>query len=211
MINKCNGNTPLTAEQRHAAITRVSDNFSSVLTSLGFDWENDPHLRGTPLRYAKAMINDLISGCFMDKPNVTAFDNVDKYDGMVFSGRIDITSVCAHHFSPFFGHCYIAYLPDAAGRVIGLSKLNRIADFFARRPQVQENLTMNIHDYVTTACTGNRGVAVVVECTHLCCKTRGVKQNSVMITSKLSGDYLKNDDLSRSEFYKFIDIATQRG
>jgi GTP cyclohydrolase I len=123
---------------------------------------------------------------------------------MVYSGGIDIKSTCAHHGVSFFGICHIAYLPSPKGYIVGLSKLNRIADFFSKRPTVQEDLTMEIHDYVNKICKDNLGCAVLLSCSHLCCRNRGVNQNSIMKTSKMSGEFLKDKSLSRQEFYDFV-------
>jgi GTP cyclohydrolase I len=104
----------------------------------------------------------------------------------------------------FLGKAHVAYIPGADGKVIGLSKLNRIVEWFARRPQVQENLSMQIHDYITKECAGNRGVAVMIEAKHMCASCRGVRHDSTMMTSKLSGAFEQND-ATRNEFYKFIE------
>ncbi len=205
MLKNCNDNVILTESQKEEMITKSSVHVGNLLTELGFKWQEDPHLSGTPRRVAKAYVNDILCGCYNQAPNVTAFDNVEKYDGIVFSGNIEVTSICAHHMQSFLGKAHVAYIPSATGKVIGLSKLNRIVDFFARRFNVQENLTMQIHNYIDGVCEGNSGVAVVIDSNHSCVKCRGVKQNSTMMTSKLSGDFLTQGDQARFEFYKFID------
>jgi GTP cyclohydrolase I len=98
-------------------------------------------------------------------------------------------------------------LPDPEGKVIGLSKLNRVVDYFSRRPQVQENLTMEIHKFLDDLCNGNLGVAVMVEANHTCCSMRGIKQNSTMRTAKMSGAFRDPVNNSRNEFYKFVEFA----
>ncbi|NBP16968.1 GTP cyclohydrolase I FolE, partial [bacterium] len=108
---------------------------------------------------------------------------------------------------PFFGYAHVAYLPDPQGKVIGLSKLNRIVDYFSRRPQVQETLNMQIHKFLDELCVGNRGVAVMVEANHTCCSLRGIKHNSTMRTARMSGAFHENGDNSRAEFYKFVEFA----
>jgi GTP cyclohydrolase IA len=143
----------------------------------------------------------LWQGIYYEAPKITAFDNVDQYDGMVFQGNIDLKSICSHHSLPFIGKAHVAYLPGT--KVIGLSKLNRIVEWFARRPQVQENLTMQIHSYINEICENNKGVAVVIEASHMCACVRGVKHNSTMMTSKLSGEFLESHEV-REEFYNFI-------
>ena len=146
----------------------------------------------------------MITGCYTAPPNITAFENTDGYDGIVFQGDVDVKSICSHHHLSFLGKAHVAYIPGADGKVIGLSKLNRIVEWFARRPQVQENLSMQIHDYITKECAGNRGVAVMIEAKHMCASCRGVRHDSTMMTSKLSGAFEQND-ATRNEFYKFIE------
>ena len=129
---------------------------------------------------------------------------MNGYDGMVFQGNIKVNSFCSHHHLPFIGNAHVAYIPTAESKIIGLSKLNRTVEFFARRPQVQENLTMQIHDYINGLCEGNFGVAVVVEANHMCACVRGVKHDATMKTAKLSGVFMDSDNQARTEFYNFI-------
>ena len=151
------------------------------------------------MRVAKAWINDLASGCFNEAPKITAFDNIDNYDGMVFEGNIQVHSFCSHHHLPFVGVAHVAYIAKPEG------KLNRIVEFYSRRPQVQENLTMQIHDHLSDVLEIHSGIAVMVSCKHLCASVRGVKHpNSVMKTSKLSGAFIDGDVSVRQEFYNFV-------
>ena len=113
-------------------------------------------------------------------------------------------SLCSHHHLLFIGVAHVAYIPSPNGKVIGLSKLNRIVEYYARRPQVQENLTMQIHAHIDKACEENKGVAVMVEASHLCTCVRGVKHDSIMKTARVSGCFFKDEDSSRAEFYSFI-------
>jgi len=129
---------------------------------------------------------------------------LDNYDGVVFQGNIDVKSFCSHHHLPFIGYAHVAYIPSEKGKVIGLSKLNRIVEYFARRPQVQENLTMQIHDYINEMTEYNKGVAVMIEAKHMCACVRGVRHDSTMMTSKMSGAFMQ-DASSRNEFYRFVD------
>jgi len=181
-------------------IENATVKFGEFLTALGFDWAQDPNQKDTPARVAKMYVNELYQGIFHPAPKITAFDNTDKYDGIVFEGNITLNSSCAHHCLPFIGKAHVAYIPGK--KVIGLSKLNRIVEYFAKRPQIQESLTMQIHDYVNTICEGNNGVAVVIEAAHQCTCIRGVGHNSTMMTSKLSGAFTKAD--TKREFYEFI-------
>ena len=202
-----NGNTPRTEEERRVIIEKASKAYEAYLDALGFDWRNDPNSSDTPRRVAKAFVNDLAAGCYSEPPKITAFENVDKYDGMVCQTNIKVVSLCSHHHLAFTGVAHVAYIPSKNGKVIGLSKLNRIVEFFARRPQVQENLTMQISRYVSDVCENNNGVAVVIEADHTCCSHRGVGHNSTMRTARMTGAFLDNSDQSRSEFYKFVEFA----
>ena len=203
-LKYANGNRPLTEEQKQTMIEEATVHYGKYMTALGFDWENDPNSSDTPRRVAKAFVNDLAEGVYSEGPRITAFDNVDKYDGMVFQGNIKLHSFCSHHHLPFVGVANVGYIPGIDGKVIGLSKLNRIVEFYARRPQVQENLTMQIHKHIDRVCEKNEGVAVMLEANHMCACVRGVKHDSTMKTSKLSGVFMDNNNLARQEFYDFI-------
>lgn len=197
-----NHSSPRTSQEREEIINKAAKAYESYLDALGFDWRNDPNSSDTPRRVAKAFVNDLAVGCYDAPPKITAFDNVDKYDGVVFQGNITLHSLCSHHHLSFFGKAHVAYIPGE--KIIGLSKLNRIVDWFSRRPQVQENLTMQIHKHVDKVCEGNKGVAVLVEANHMCACVRGVKHDSTMKTARMSGAFLDKTDLTRQEFYDFV-------
>lgn len=181
--------------------------YGKFLEALGFDWKNNPHMEDTPRRVAKAWVHDLARGCFENEPKITAFQNDGQYDGMVCQTNIPVISMCAHHNLPFMGYAHVAYIPSPDGKVIGLSKLNRIVDYICRRPQVQETLNMQVHKFIDKVCEGNNGVAVMVEANHTCCSLRGIKQNSSMRTARMSGAFHEPGDGSRNEFYKFIEFA----
>ena len=203
-LKYANGNKPLTDEQRQEMIENAAICYGEYMTALGLDWKNDPNSSDTPMRVAKTFVNDLATGVYSEGPKITAFDNIDNYDGMVFQGNIKLHSLCSHHHLPFIGAAHVAYIPNVDGKVIGLSKLNRIVEFYARRPQVQENLTMQIHKHIDRVCEKNEGVAVMLEANHMCTCVRGVKHDSVMKTSKLSGAFMDSKELARTEFYDFI-------
>ena len=204
LLKYANASIPRTHEEKKAMIETAALHYGEYMTALGIDWRNDPNSSDTPMRVAKAFVNDLAQGCYDAPPKITAFDNLDKYDGMVFQGNIDVKSFCSHHHLPFVGYAHVAYIPSAEGKVIGLSKLNRIVEYFARRPQVQENLTSQIAEFIDATCEGNKGVAVVIQANHMCACVRGVRHDSTMMTSKMTGAFM-NDASTRNEFYKFID------
>jgi len=198
-----NGNMPLTDEEKADVINDATFAYEKFLDALRIDWRKDPNSDNTPRRVAKAYVNDLAAGCYNELPNVTAFPS-DGYDGMVFQGGIPVKSLCSHHHLAFTGVAHVAYIPSKDGKVIGLSKLNRIVEHYARRPQIQEGLTVQIQDAINEICEGNKGVAVMLSATHTCACLRGVKHDGCeMKTSKLTGDFLE-DASTRSEFYQFV-------
>jgi len=197
-----NGKPGLSQTDKYEITVEAARHYGAFLTALGVDWENDPNSSNTPMRVAKAYVNDLWKGRYEHLSSVTSFPS-DGYDGVVFEGGIPITSMCSHHHQTINGLCHIAYVPTLEGRVVGLSKLNRIVEHFSRRGAIQEQLTVAIHNAVNQICTDNIGVAVMIEATHNCVSCRGVKhQGASMKTSKLSGCFL-NEDSARSEFYEF--------
>ncbi len=174
--------------------------FRAIIEAVGENPEREGLLR-TPLRAAKAMqyltqgyeqdINEIVNGAIFESEN----------DEMVIVRHIEMYSLCEHHLLPFIGKCHVAYLPD--GKVIGLSKIPRIVDMFARRLQIQENLTKQIGECIQNV-TGAKGVAVVIEAKHLCAMMRGVgKQNSDMVTSMMVGRF-REDPRTRQEFLNLI-------
>ena len=203
-LKYANGNIILSEEEKQQMIEEAAEHYGRYMDSLKIDWRNDPNSSDTPMRVAKAFVTDLAEGCYNKAPKITAFDNLDGYDGMVFQGGIKVNSFCSHHHLPFIGIAHTAYIPSEDGKIIGLSKLNRIVEFYSRRPQVQENLTMQIHNHIDRVCEGNLGVAVMVSANHMCACVRGVKHDATMKTSKLSGVFMDNDNLAREEFYNFI-------
>lgn len=192
----------MSQEEKNEIIHNAANAYGLFLSALGIDWENDPHSEDTPKRVAKAFVEDLFSGLYVDEPNIKSFPNDDEYPGMVFQGDIEVHSMCQHHHLPYIGKAYVAYIPGST--MIGLSKLNRIVEWLARRPSVQETLTMRIHSLINEKCRENSGVAVMVKAKHQCACLRGVKHDSTMVTSHLSGAFRDNES-ARAEFYKFID------
>ena len=207
LLTKANGNLPRTEEEKQQMIEQAAKYYGQFLNALGFDWSADPHSANTPKRVAKAWVHDLIKGSLSDEPEITAFPNDEGYTGLICQTRIPVMSLCAHHNLTFSGVAHVAYIPgkEKTDMVIGLSKLNRIVDFYSRRPNIQESLTKQIHDHIDRLCIGNRGVAVVIESQHNCVKCRGIKQESVMKTSQMSGYFWTNEVGTRAEFFALID------
>jgi len=207
LLKKANGNISRTEEEKIQMIEEGALHYGRFLTAMGFDWEADPHSDRTPYRVAKAWVNDLIAGSINPLSPITTFPNDEGYTGLICQTNIPVVSMCCHHNLSFIGVCHLAYIPgkEKTDQVLGLSKLNRIVDWYARRPNIQESLTKQIHDKVDELCVGNRGVACVIESQHCCVKCRGIKHDSVMKTSQMSGYFFTNEIGTRQEFFQLID------
>ena len=181
-------------------IEELTEHYRGILAALGEDPQRDG-LRDTPTRAAKALAF-LSSGyrqSLQDVVNNAVFESDN--DEMVLVRDIELYSMCEHHMLPFIGRCHVAYLPS--GKVLGLSKIARITDMFARRLQIQENLTLQIANAVQEV-TGALGVGVIIEAKHMCMMMRGVeKQNSVMTTSVMLGR-MRDSAVTRKEFLSLV-------
>lgn len=181
----------------------IKESFAGIMKALGLDLSDDS-LYETPKRIAKMYLNEVFWGLdYNNFPKITTIENKMQYENMLLERHIKVTSNCEHHFIPMMGEAFIAYLPDK--RVIGLSKINRIVEFFSRRPQVQERLTEQVFH---TLCyiLGTEDVAVLIKAEHTCVKLRGVEDvNSDTITSRLGGKFLEGAAL-RNEFYQSIKL-----
>ena len=202
-LKKANGNIPRTETEKEVMILEAAKHYEKFLEALGYDPQADPQTKQTSLRVAKAWVKDLIVGSITDEPNITVFPNDENYDGLVIQSGIPIVSMCAHHNLAFTGFATVAYIP--AENVIGLSKLNRIVEWFSRRPQMQESLTTQIHDYVADKMQC-QSVAVSIACKHTCCSHRGIKHGSVMTTNKFSGVFIEPNNMVRDEFLHAIEV-----
>ena len=197
---------PFTEKEKWSMVEDAEEAYGKFLDALKCDWRNDPNSSNTPHRVAKAYVFDLWKGRYEDMSNITSFPS-DGYDGIVIERGIPLTSMCSHHHQTIGGVVHVGYIVGENGRVIGLSKLNRIVEYFGRRGAIQEQLTVAIHHAIDKICEGNEGVAVMVDATHNCVSCRGTKHNGAsMQTAKLSGAFLKEDSC-RAEFYKNIELA----
>ena len=201
LLKKSNGNLPRTEIEINEMIDHAAYYYGKFLQAVGFDYEADRQTEDTPVRVAKAWLKDLIVGSVTNEPNITVFPNDEGYSGLVIQSGIPIVSMCAHHNLAFTGYATVAYVPDE--NVIGLSKLNRIVEWFARRPQMQESLTQQIHDYIADKMKC-KSVAVSIACKHTCCSHRGIKHGSTMTTNVFSGVFLEKDNLVREELMSAI-------
>jgi GTP cyclohydrolase I len=185
-------------------IVKIEESVQEILTTLGMDLTDDS-LRGTPKRVAKAFVKELFSGLNPDnKPELSTFDNSYKYGEMLVEKNIVLYSTCEHHLLPIVGRAHVAYI--SKGKVIGLSKMNRIVDHFAKRPQVQERLTMQVVQALQEA-LGTQDVACVIDAKHLCVNSRGIKDiESSTVTSEYGGAF-KDKDVKK-EFLEYIKLDT---
>ena len=184
------------------SIDELAKSYTSVLTTIGEDITREGILK-TPVRAAKAM-QFLTHGYDLNPADILKSAMFkDDYSQMVIVKDIEIYSLCEHHLLPFFGKAHIAYIPN--GHIVGLSKIPRVADAFARRLQVQERLTTEILNCIQET-LNPLGVAVVIECKHLCMSMRGIqKQNSVTTTSAFTGAF--ENDITRAEFIRLIGVS----
>jgi GTP cyclohydrolase I len=198
--------TPLRADAFELSdedkIEQIALHFGQIMDILGLD-RTDDSLQGTPRRVAKMYVKEIFSGLNpANYPDIKLFENKYKYQQMLVEKNILFYSNCEHHFVPIIGKAHVAYI--SSGKVIGLSKINRIVQHFAKRPQVQERLTVQIAEALRKALETD-DVAVVIDATHLCVSSRGVKDvNSSTVTSHFSGQF--NEEARKTEFLKYIEL-----
>lgn len=181
-------------------IAGIEKHFREIMDILGLDLTDDS-LKGTPYRVAKMYVKEIFSGLNpANKPRVALFDNKYQYNEMLVEKNILLQSTCEHHFLPIYGKAHVAYISN--GKVIGLSKINRLVQHYAKRPQVQERLTMQILDELKSA-LGTEDVAVYVDAKHLCVSSRGIKDiSSSTVTTAFSGKF--EEPATRAEFMAAI-------
>jgi len=182
----------------------IRDDVQHILETLGLDL-NDDSLKGTPNRVAKMFVKELFGGLNPDKkPKASTFENKYKYGEMLVEKNITLYSTCEHHLLPIVGRAHVAYISN--GTVVGLSKMNRIVDYFAKRPQVQERLTIQIVEELQNV-LNTKDVACVIVAKHLCVKSRGIRDiESSTVTSEFGGQF-KNKE-TRQEFLDYIKLDT---
>lgn len=187
-------------------IKKIASHFRSIMETLGLDLTDDS-LRGTPLRVAKMYIEEVFSGLDpKNKPAATLFDNKFNYHEMVVEKEITFYSHCEHHFVPIIGKAHVGYI--SSGKVIGLSKINRIVQYYAKRPQVQERLTVQVAEDLKKILQ-TEDIAVVMDADHLCVSSRGVNDtNSKTGTAYFSGKFKHQD--TKSEFLNYINSSISK-
>jgi GTP cyclohydrolase I len=183
-------------------IDLISGHFNSILNILGLDLTDDS-LKETPKRIAKMYVKEIFSGLNpANKPEPTLFENNYQYNQMLVEKNISVFSNCEHHFVPITGKAHVAYISN--GKVIGLSKLNRIVQYFSQRPQVQERLTIQIAEEIKNVLQTD-DVAVMIDASHHCVSSRGIRDiSSTTITTEFSGKF--KDAQTKNEFLKYIGL-----
>jgi GTP cyclohydrolase I len=186
-------------------IESIKKDVESILNTLGMDLTDDS-LKGTPNRVAKMFVKEIFGGLNpAKKPSSSTFDNKYKYNEMLVEKNIVVYSTCEHHLLPIVGRAHVAYISN--GTVVGLSKMNRIVDYFSKRPQVQERLTIQIVEELQQV-LGTKDVACVIDAKHLCVNSRGIRDiESSTITAEFGGKF--KEDLTRREFLDYIKLDTK--
>lgn len=207
--NKSKYDTPLRADAFELSddqkMERIKKNVEEIMHTLGLDLSDDS-LKDTPLRVAKMYVKEIFSGLHPEKkPKATLFENKYDYKGIVIEKNITLYSTCEHHLLPIIGRAHVAYISN--GTVVGLSKMNRIVDYFAKRPQVQERLTMQIVQELQKV-LNTEDVACIIDAKHLCVNSRGIRDiESSTVTAEFGGKF-KNEETKR-EFLDYIKFDTK--
>ena len=191
----------ITDEQK---IEKIQESVKDILETLGMDLTDDS-LQGTPKRVAKAFVNEIFMGLNpANMPKASTFENNYNYGEMLVEKNIVLYSTCEHHLLPIIGRAHVAYI--SGGKVIGLSKMNRIVEYFSKRPQVQERLTMQIVQAMQEA-LGTEDVACVIDAKHLCVNSRGIKDiESSTVTSEFGGKFKEKE--TKKEFLQYLQMDT---
>lgn len=186
-------------------IEKIEADFRNIMETLGLDLTDDS-LKGTPKRVAKMFVKEIFGGLLPErKPGMSTFENKYNYNQMLVEKDIVVYSTCEHHFLPIVGRAHVGYI--SKGKVIGLSKMNRIVEYFAKRPQVQERLTMQVVKAMQEA-LGTDDVACIIDAKHLCVNSRGIKDiESSTVTAEYGGVFKDNEQL-RKEFISYIGMKT---
>jgi GTP cyclohydrolase I len=185
-------------------IAEIETHFRAIMETLGLDLTDDS-LKGTPHRVAKMYVQEIFSGLNpANKPDIALFENKYKYNEMLVEKNISFYSNCEHHFVPIIGKAHIAYISN--GQVIGLSKLNRLVQYYAKRPQVQERLTMQIGKDLQQI-LGTDDVAILIDAKHLCVASRGVEDDTSSTITAFYGGVFINEE-KKNEFLKYLALDT---
>jgi len=184
-------------------IDKIASHFAEIMKILGLDLKDDS-LKGTPQRVAKMYVKEIFSGLNpKNKPKISLFDNKFNYSNMIVEKDITVHSNCEHHFVPFIGKAHVAYYSN--GKVLGLSKINRLVHYFSKRPQLQERLTLQIANEIK-AVAETEDVAVLINAKHMCVASRGIQDvTTSTITAKYFGKF--NDHEVKNQFLRYIGLV----
>ncbi|MBM6582447.1 GTP cyclohydrolase I [Microvirga sp. BT689] len=200
LARKCNEalDQPLTEAEREAMSVAAARKLEELFDILRIDHLNDHNTRETPQRVARMFVEELLEGRYTAPPRITEFDNAQAYDQLIVTGPIELRSMCAHHLMPIYGQAYIGILPPADGKIIGLSKYDRIVNYFASRLQIQEELVKQIGQYIMDM-TQPRGLAVRISAVHMCKTQRGVRAShlSRMVNTYCWGEMASSPELKQ--------------
>ncbi|MGB0509045.1 MAG: GTP cyclohydrolase I FolE [Schleiferiaceae bacterium] len=203
--------TPLRADafdkSDEEKIAIITEHVKGILETLGMDLEDDS-LKGTPKRVAKLYVNEAFGGLHPKRePSMSTFENSYRYDEMLVEKNIVLYSTCEHHLLPIVGRAHVAYI--SKGKVVGLSKMNRIVDYYAKRPQVQERLTRQVVQALQEV-LGTKDVACVIDAKHLCVNSRGIRDiESSTVTAEFGGVF--QEEAKKKEFLDYINLKTDFG
>ncbi len=202
--------TPLKADafvlSEEEKIEKIQEHVAAILDILGMDL-NDDSLKGTPKRVAKGYVKEIFSGLNPERrPSASTFENKYEYGEMLVEKNITLYSTCEHHLLPIIGKAHIAYISN--GNVVGLSKMNRIVDYYAKRPQVQERLTLQVIEELQRILK-TENVACIIDAKHLCVNSRGIRDVASSTVTAEYGGIFKTDETLRKEFFSYIQLETE--
>ncbi len=202
--------TPLKADafvlSEEEKIEKIQEHVAAILDILGMDL-NDDSLKGTPKRVAKGYVKEIFGGLNPERrPSASTFENKYEYGEMLVEKNITLYSTCEHHLLPIIGKAHIAYISN--GNVVGLSKMNRIVDYYAKRPQVQERLTLQVIEELQRILK-TENVACIIDAKHLCVNSRGIRDVASSTVTAEYGGIFKTDETLRKEFFSYIQLETE--
>lgn len=199
----------MSENEKKYRVQMAEEHMKEVLEWLGYDVDIDPNMKETPHRYIKVLAQEICKGTYDPCPKMKSFENQQNYGGIIFEGNIGVKGICSHHLLPIVGKAYVAVIPGDS--VLGLSKYNRLVSWICNRPQLQEQMTVQIVNELNKRIPGNKGIAVLIEAAHECVRLRGIEDpDSITTTCKLTGAFLDNKDQARTEFYNMVAQAKFR-
>lgn len=199
---------PLTESETEAMVAAAASKVEELFDILRIDHRNDHNTRDTPRRVAKMFVREMLSGRYHAAPEITEFENTQGFDNLIVTGPIELRSTCAHHLMPIYGEVFVGILPARDGKIIGLSKYDRIVGHFASRLQIQEELVKQIGNFIVEK-TAPRGLAVRISAVHMCKTHRGVRatHGSRMVNSAFYGELAGDRDLQNAFLHECLALS----